>query len=251
MNKEIDVYNQKRGTPLQIGDVFETVDGCSVEVVEVINSGSCVVQFQDEYKHKMTVVSSNLRRGAVKNPWKKGFGGSYIGYGKYSNKGNAKTYAVWKNIITRCYSDNRGKALKTYEGCSVSEEWLCFQNFCEWYESHPDFGKGWQVDKDIKYKDNKVYSSGTCIMIPRELNSIFVTRGKGLYPTGVRPNLKRFQATLRMFNKLTSLGTFDTIEEAHEIHIFAFQESLIHAMETRYKNVLCEEVKNFIIKHNE
>lgn len=85
MNKEFDVYNQKRGVKLQIGDEFKTLDGCDVKVIEVLNAGSCVIQFQDEYKHEMTVVSSNLRRGAVKNPWTRLAGGSYTGHGKYKH----------------------------------------------------------------------------------------------------------------------------------------------------------------------
>ena len=252
MNKEFDVYNQKRGVKLQIGDEFKTLDGCDVKVIDVLNAGSCVIQFQDEHKHEMTVVSSNLRRGAVKNPWTRLLGGSYIGYGKYNYKDNAQSYAVWRNMINRCYNPkSAGQVRGNYAGCSVSEDWLCFQNFCEWYENHKDYGKGWHVDKDIKYKGNKEYSAENCIMIPREINSIFVGRDKGVYPTGVKRNLKRFQAVISMFNKITCLGTYDTIEEAYEIHLFAFTEVLIHAMETVYKDILSEEVKSLIINHRQ
>ena len=247
MNKEFDVYNQKRGVKLQIGDEFKTLDGCDVKVIEVLNAGSCVIQFQDEYKHEMTVVSNNLRRGAVKNPWTRWLGGSYIGYGKYSRKDNTQAHSVWRNIITRCYSTNRGKPSKAYDGCSVSEEWLCFQNFCEWYENHEDYGKGWHIDKDIKYKGNKVYSAETCIMVPPEINSLFRGAGESKVGFGLRTtDGVRYFASLKFMSLRLPLGSTSCVESGEELTKFCKEEYIDHLTQTTYKDILSEEVKSYM-----
>src|SRR5690554_1544968 len=41
--------------------------------------------------------------------------------------------------------------------------------FYSWYKEQ-DPPEGWQLDKDILYKGNKVYSPDTCVFVPRELN---------------------------------------------------------------------------------
>ena len=80
-----------------------------------------------------------------------------------------RIYQIWVKILQRCYSETSFEKRPTYIGCSVCEEWLLFSNFLDWYLKH--YVKGWQIDKDILVRGNKVYSPETCCFVPHEVNS--------------------------------------------------------------------------------
>ena len=119
---------------------------------------------------------SNFLKGTILNhniPNHLGIG--YIGYGKYKsriNREKTEEYIKWSSMLTRCYS-KKLKQRENYIGCTVCEEWLNFQNFAEWYDNHkyyiPNI-ESLDLDKDIKFKGNKIYSPNTCILIPKRLN---------------------------------------------------------------------------------
>ena len=46
---------------------------------------------------------------------------------------------------------------------------------------------GWELDKDILVKGNKIYSPDTCCFVPKEVNTVFTKRQskRGDYPIGV------------------------------------------------------------------
>jgi hypothetical protein len=101
--------------------------------------------------------------------------GKGINDAKYKTviKSNDKTiwcpiYQKWVNMIKRCYCEKAVSKNKTYDGCTVCDEWLLFSNFSAWYELN--YIDGYDLDKDLKYKGNKVYSTGTCLFIPSTLN---------------------------------------------------------------------------------
>jgi hypothetical protein len=121
----------------------------------------------------------------------------YIGIGEYSSK-DEKLYNRWANMIRRCYSEATQNKHQTYIGCSVSKEWHNFQNFAEWYVAQNCPDETWQLDKDILVKDNKIYSSETCCLLPRDLNMLTQKRkrGEGL-PVGVTRHKDKFRAQLR------------------------------------------------------
>lgn len=96
---------------------------------------------------------------------------------KYSPAKSKKAENSWCCMLQRCYSkktphyDNYGG-----RGAFVSEEWLDFLNFQEWYirEESRYTNKTWlEVDKDILIKDNLMYSEEVCALVPRELNNLF------------------------------------------------------------------------------
>lgn len=58
----------------------------------------------------------------------------------------------------------------TYEGCTVCDEWLYFSNFKKWFDEN--YIEGFQLDKDIIIRGNKVYSPQTCCFVPKEINII-------------------------------------------------------------------------------
>ena len=84
-------------------------------------------------------------------------------------------------MLQRCYSEKWQERYPTYKGCSVSEEWHTFSNFKAWMEKQQWEGK--QLDKDILFEGNKVYSPEPCVFVTRKTN-MFTTdraaRGSGL-----------------------------------------------------------------------
>lgn len=75
-------------------------------------------------------------------------------------------------MFVRCYDDKYQLRQPTYIGCSVSDDFCNFQNFAEWY-SHYKYKCKYplEIDKDLLYEGNKIYSPKTCCLLPKEINS--------------------------------------------------------------------------------
>lgn len=83
-------------------------------------------------------------------------------------------YKKWSSALQRCYSPKLHQRHPTYIGCSVCEDWQSLSRFKEWFDQHPVERHYWNLDKDLLFPDNKVYSPETCILVPQWLN-LFVT----------------------------------------------------------------------------
>ena len=72
-------------------------------------------------------------------------------------------YEKWKPMLRRCYSAKYQEVRPTYIGCSVSEDWLRFSTFKAWMAAQD--WEGMEIDKDILFPNNKIYSPETCVFI--------------------------------------------------------------------------------------
>ena len=128
-------------------------------------------------------------------------------------------YRVWVNMLSRCYSIKLQELRPTYEGCSVSEEWILFSNFRAWMVDQDWEGK--QLDKDLLMGGNKVYSENTCIFVTRVVNSFLTDRGaaRGKWMIGVAWDKSANKFKSRCSNPFTkkneNLGYFTYEQEAH------------------------------------
>ena len=128
-------------------------------------------------------------------------------------------YGRWIDMLRRCYSKKFHEKKPTYLGCTVCKEWLTFSSFREWMITQD--WKGKELDKDLLFEGNKMYSPETCVFVSREANVFVVTRGKsrGKYLIGCYWNKskKKFQALCcnPFTKKQEYLGLFDTELEAH------------------------------------
>lgn len=164
----------------------------------------------------------------------------YIGQGKY-NSANRLPYSIWNDMFKRCYSKKYHSTKPTYIDCSVAEEWLNFQNFAEWFEEN--YIEGFQLDKDILVKGNKIYSSKTCCFVPVEINSLFTKSNKirGIYPIGVRKNKNQIEAFLSINSTQKYLGVFKSVNEAFEAYKVA-KESNIQKIAEKWKDKISDKV---------
>ena len=188
----------------------------------------------------------NFKIGNVKCPYEpRTLGYGYIGEGKYASKENGKItkcYTVWHGMLVRCYDEKYQEKYHTYIGCTVCDEWLNFQNFAEWYYNNYYEVKDGELhlDKDILKKGNKIYSPDTCVLIPEQINTLFIKNNKhrGNNPIGVCPKNKRYQASCRNDNGYY-LGLYDTQEDAfkaYKIH----KEKIIKETIDAYEGIIPE-----------
>lgn len=163
-------------------------------------------------------------------------------------------YLAWKNMLMRCYSTKYQETHTTYIGCSVSEEWLTLSVFKSWMEAQ-DF-EGMQLDKDLLFEGNKVYSEETCVFVSREVNMFTTDRGalRGEWLIGAHWHKPSGKFMARCCNPFTKekehLGLFTCELEAHQAwlkrklelaHLLAAEqtdERVGKALVERYTNYL-------------
>jgi hypothetical protein len=128
-------------------------------------------------------------------------------------------YQTWKSMIDRCYSPKIQSKYPTYKGCTVCEEWKYFSNFKSWMETQDWEGK--QLDKDLLFPGNKLYSPHTCVFLNQEINK-FMTESdakRGSLPIGVmfHEESGKYRSSINIGKGVTKfLGSFNTIQEAHD-----------------------------------
>lgn len=142
------------------------------------------------------VYKANATKGKMKDPYRISvFGKGYCGvFKKVEHWKQAKQ--LWQNMLKRCYCE---KDTKGYFGVStVDSRWLCFANFLEDLPKLDNFdkwlagqngGKGkYNLDKDLRFPKNKVYSFDACSFVTEYLNKSEGARnGK---PFGKNPKIK-------------------------------------------------------------
>lgn len=136
-----------------------------------------------------------------------------------------RLYHLWRTMLARCYCDKMQARQPTYIGCTVDERWHDFQNYAEWYTSNEFFDSGYQLDKDVLIKGNKIYSPDTCCLIPQELNKLLLDRkaSRGKYPRGViyeRP-MRKYLARVSVNGRDKHVGYFKCPNEAHAAYVVA------------------------------
>lgn len=129
-------------------------------------------------------------------------------------------YETWVGMLKRCFSETFKAKYPTYKDATCCSEWLVFSNFKHWMEQQDWEGK--QLDKDIIFPNNKLYSAETCAFIFRNTNTFVIEcgRSRGEHPLGVCWSSKeeKYQADCRnpFAKRGRFLGYFDCPQEAHE-----------------------------------
>lgn len=149
-----------------------------------------------------------------------------------------KVYNLWHNLICRCYHPRTPTERPTYVGCSISEKFKDFSFFHEWCLTQIGFGQeGYQLDKDLLLKGNKVYSEDTCVFLPRDLNSLLLSSkaARGSLPLGVSAVGTRFRVHCGRKPANRFVGDFKTPEEAFQAYKQA-KETFIKSQAEKWKD---------------
>ena len=239
---------------------------CVGKILKSKNSGDFkVLKYNDYYEVEIqflktgfeaTVRLGDIRNGNVKDPYSPSVCGVGISGTKYPitiDGVKTKEYGLWKDMLTRCYSDTYQKKQPTYEGCKVSENFKSYEYFYEWCNSQVGFDvKGFDLDKDLLIKGNKVYSENTCIFIPREINTLLVKRkaSRGKYLIGVYWNKtkKSFVAHVKSKGKSEHLGYFTTEIEAFNTYKTA-KEAFVKEQANKWKGKIDVRAYNALMSY--
>ncbi len=205
-----------------VGKVCKSTSSGDFKILTRNGARNVEIQFL-KTGYKTTVYLGSIRNGYVKDRYAPSvYDIGIIGdkYPSRANGRNTKEYMLWISMLKRCYSESFKKKYPTYEGCEVSDKFKSYEYFYEWCHNQIGFGnQGWQLDKDLLIKGNKVYSESTCVFIPAEVNTLLVKSDKirGKHPIGVywRNTKKAFVAQVnKNKGKPEYLGSFNTEIEA-------------------------------------
>lgn len=233
--------------------------GSKMWIIEYDNCDNITVEFKDGYTVKTRY--QYFTKGSVSNPYDKTvFGIGYLGEGKYktSIKGKvSKQYVVFHSMLERCYSLKYQHRQPTYKECKVCNQWLNFQNFAKWYDEnyYEITGQRMELDKDILVKGNKIYSPITCVLVPKNINILFVKdniqRGKlpiGVSYCGYINKKNSYYAQCRNGKEIIRLGYFNNPNDAFKAYKQC-KEKVIADMAEQYKKEIPEKLYNAMISY--
>lgn len=239
-----------------VGKVCKSLNSGDFKVLRYNNSENVEIKFTNTGFETVATLG-NIRNGKVKDPYVPSVCGVGVSGTKYPvSEGGVltKEYALWQNMLERCYSTTLKKKYQTYEGCKVSENFKSYEYFYEWCNRQIGFNnQGWHLDKDLLIKGNKVYSENTSVFIPSEINSLLVKSDniRGKHPIGVcwHNASKSFIARARK-NKGKSeyLGSFTTEIEAFKAYKTA-KESFVKEQANEWKDQIDPRAYKALMKY--
>lgn len=166
-------------------------------------------------------------------------------------------YRKWRTMLSRCYSKNYQANQPTYIGCSVCEDWLLYSNFKKWHDEH--YVEGYELDKDLLFRKNKIYSPNTCCYVPKEINTLLLScRGaRGDTPIGVHRKVGgrgvKYHAAMSNYingRRVSYLGSFDTPEEAFSVYKSAKEKRIKEVAQNYYsKGLITKRVYDALMNY--
>lgn len=187
-------------TPIEkrLGETKLNNQGRKMTIIAYRQDNDIDVQFENGFIVDHTQYQL-FERGTISDPFYPSFYG--VGYmGMRTTYGDSKKYAkqheVWSSMMKRCYNKNCTRHT-WYEDCEVAEEWHNFATFLKWYNEHyyslPEGMGELDLDKDMKFHNNRIYGPDTCILIPAAINRRIYHRitSSSEYPLGVTYDKKK------------------------------------------------------------
>ena len=231
------------------GLIFSTNNSGNCVVVNYTNYDDVTVKFVETgYETKTRM--DNLKLGKVKDYLHPSiYGKGILGEGFKQSDSQSYSFQLWKNMLKRCYSEVSFKKSPSYEQCLTSETFNHYQQFKTWCNQQLGFGNtGWELDKDILVKGNKIYSEDTCCFVPKEINLLLVKhdKGRGNYSLGVDYHKSRKQFRARCSDK--HLGWFNTEIEAFNAYKQS-KEDYIKEVANKWKDQIDPRVYEALMKY--
>ena len=239
-----------------VGKILKSKNFGDFKILKYNDSYNVEIQFlKTGYETKVQLVQ--VKSGEIKDPYSPSVFGVGIFGTKYPstiNGRNIKEYVLWQRMLERCYSDGFKKKNPTYIDCEVSENFKSYEYFYEWCYKQIGFGVGgFELDKDLLLKGNKVYSENTCIFIPAEINLLLIkrdaSRGEHLIGVSWCKRDKAFVAQVsRNKGKPERLGYFKTEIEAFNAYKKA-KEVFVKEVAEKWKSQIDERAYNALMNY--
>lgn len=147
-----------------------------------------------------------------------------------------KSYKKWSAMLERCYSEKLHLKHPSYKECSVCEDWHIYSNFRKWFDKN--YIEGYDLDKDILVKGNKIYSPETCCFVPRSINSLVIKNcaKRGKYPIGVsKHNRVSYVAQMTLNRNHVTIGIYHSVLEAFDAYK-RYKERYVKEVAIKYFN---------------
>ena len=204
------------------GEERYNIQGYLMKIIKYTYSSDILVEFQDENKAVINTIYDHFYNRNILNPYHRSlYGIGFLGTGIYRAKINNKStiqYKYWNGIMSRSYNEGYKIYSPSCVGSSVCEEWHNFQTFGKWVDNniYSIGNETMCLDKDILVKNNKVYSPEHCVFVPKNINSLFGIKPRGIYPIGVsfESSSGKYLACICKFGSSRKIGRFKTPEDA-------------------------------------
>ena len=239
-----------------VGKIFKSKSSGDFKVLKYNDGRNVEIQFVNTSFETVTRLEC-IKNGSIKDPYSPSVYGIGVLGTKYQSTINGvktKEYMLWQSMLKRCYSDVYKKKRPTYIGCEVSENFKSYEYFYEWCHKQIGFGnEGWQLDKDLLIKGNKVYSESTCVFIPTEINSVLIkstaSRGKHLIGVCWHNTNKAFKAQVgKNKGKSKCLGCYSTEIEAFKAYKEA-KENYLKELDKKWKDKIDDRAYNALMSY--
>ena len=235
-----------------LGKTFSSNNFGDFIVIDYVNNKDITVEFiATGYQTKTT--TKEINQGKIADRLKPSvFGVGIIGnkYPTTINRKSTKHYVLWKSMLERCYGNSNHKPSVSYKSCSVNGDFKYYTYFYEWCNEQVGFKDGFNLDKDLLTKGNKVYSESTCVFLPNEINLALSTkksqRGESLI--GVRKTKTGYQSRCNIRGKNYSLGVFNTEIEAFNAYKQA-KESYLKELANKWKDEIDTRAYNALMNY--
>ncbi len=231
-----------------VRDRYLTKRGGWIEVTSYADKSNVTVRFDNT--GVLAVASTfEIRSGTVVDlTIPSVYGVGYLGLNHVRGSHNNKMYSIWQGMLERCYCTVFQAKHPTYIGCTVDKRWLNFSNFTE-DMAEMTKESGWELDKDILLKGNRVYSKDTCVFVPKEINLLIYLRSGRDLPSGVYRHKGRFTASCSIEKKSKHLGVFDNIESAFAAYKHS-KEAEIQRVAKYWQDKISEKAYNALMNYS-
>lgn len=236
------------------GKIFKTNNYGDVVVTKYVDSSKVHIRFI-ETGYEATAEINQIKKGNVKDR----LVATVQGVGVLGdepacvNGKHLKEYLLWQAMLKRCYDPEYCSKHPTYNDCCVSENFKYYPYFKSWCFEQIGFKQtGWELDKDILVRGNKVYSEDTCVFIPQEINKLLNRQNENQteYPTGVHYDKRegKFHSHLSVSGGRIRLGRFNSVDAAFQAYKQA-KEDQIKVVANKWKEQIDERAYKALMSY--
>lgn len=237
------------------GNVFKTKNYGDVVVLDYYNARDVTIKFLNTGNVRKTG-TSELKKGEIRD--NEAFPVYIVGIMDVPNEARRnvpipKEYSVWNGVRHRCYNENIRHLTPSYQEAEMSENFKRYSYFKDWCHNQIGFDQdGWQLDKDILVKGNKLYSEATCCFVPPEINTLILKadRIRGKYPIGVYEDKQagKFKVRISVEGKQKHVGRYYCEKEAFYAYKVA-KEQYIKEVANKWKGQIDPRVYESLMNY--